>query len=76
MATTEPRAFTGVPTVNAEKIAAITEWYRTSLGDADKASTLDDASYWQGSVDALEAVLTLLFDAPVIDPTLAPAKEE
>jgi len=75
MATTEPRAFTGTPTLDDAKIAAITEWYRTSLGDSDKASTLDDASYWQGTADALENVLALLFpeapDAPLADVLVA-----
>lgn len=65
MARTIPEIFSGTPTIDAQKAAAITEWYESALGDSDKAGEPDNAAYWEGSSDALRLVLSLLFDSPV-----------
>lgn len=65
MARTIPEVFSGTPTIDADKVAAITQWYETALGDSDKAGEIDTAAYWEGNSDALRGVLSLLFDSPM-----------
>jgi hypothetical protein len=61
MATTTPREWEGEPTLTPEVLAAIGDMYRTALGDMDKASDGDDASYYEGWSDGLAYVLDLLY---------------
>lgn len=74
MATTIPTRFADGPTPLRSmpwKPLVIEEWYKTTLGDSDKASDIEDAAYWQGMADAFEAVLALLYDREDVLPELA-----
>lgn len=62
MATTTPREWTGSPSLNLKKVEAIKEFYRESLGDEDKAGSVEDCNFYTGHREALEWVLDLLFD--------------
>jgi low affinity Fe/Cu permease len=64
MATTIPTEFIGIPSLSEEKVERIKEWYRTMLGDCDKASEVEAEQYYAGQVDAFETVLHLLYDTP------------
>lgn len=65
MARTTPEVFSGTPTLDADKVAAITQWYETALADSDKAGEVDTAAYWEGASDMLRSVLSLIFDSPM-----------
>jgi hypothetical protein len=62
MATTTPAEFPGVPTLTPKKVATITEWYVTALGDADMSTVPEECSYYMGVADGLEYTLALLHD--------------
>lgn len=38
----------------------IQEWFESVVGDADHASTAEDAAWWEAQAEAYEAVLQLL----------------
>jgi hypothetical protein len=67
MATTTPTEFIGLPSLDQEKVEAIHEAYLKALGDEDKASDVDDATYYEGCRTALEWVLKLLHDMDEIE---------
>lgn len=60
MATTIPVTFTGTPSLDVDKVTAITQWYEGALGDSDKADDPNDAAFYDGQRYAYEAVLHLL----------------
>lgn len=67
MSTTIPTEFTGEPTLTLEKIEAITGWYHETLGDSDKASSIEESVAYSAEADAFESVLRLLYDMPMND---------
>lgn len=62
MSNTIPQVFEGPISVNPVKIAVLTDWYVSSLGDSDHSSDIEDAMYWLGASDAYSDALTLLHD--------------
>lgn len=62
MSTTTPTEFTGIPTLNAEKIDVLKEWYESSLGDCDKACDVDDSLFYAGQTEGFESALHLLYN--------------
>jgi hypothetical protein len=62
MATTTPRQFTGTPSLDGAKVAAIAQWYVEALGDEDKASEVELSVFYEGQRMAFESVLCLLYD--------------
>ncbi|HEY5787522.1 MAG TPA: hypothetical protein VIT65_22380 [Microlunatus sp.] len=65
MSTTIPTEFTGTPTLTPEKVETLKDWYRTDLGDADKADETDLWIEYAVAAETMEAVLRLLHDMPL-----------
>lgn len=64
MSTTIPHVFEGTPTINALKLDTMMQWYKSALGDMDKASDMEDALYYWGGSDMGESMLRLLYAEP------------
>lgn len=62
MSRTIPREFTGVPRLDAVKVAVIREEYHSALRDEDKSGEVDTAAYHEGRREAYEHVLDLLYE--------------
>lgn len=69
MATTILQEFEGNPTIDAEKVETIKEWYKQLQGDCDKASDALDGEYYQGGVDMAVSILALLYGYERIEGT-------
>jgi hypothetical protein len=69
MSTTIPTEFTGTATLTPEKLETIKEWYRSNLGDADKADTVMDELEYSVAAAVAEGILRLLHDMPLEDET-------
>jgi hypothetical protein len=64
MSTTIPHVFEGTPSIDALKLDRMMQWYKSALGDMDKASDMDDALYYWGGSDMGESMLRLLYAEP------------
>jgi hypothetical protein len=61
MATTTLVVFEGTPTLTDAKVETIKQWYAEAQGDEDKASSVDDACFYEGYALAMRTVLALLY---------------